>query len=38
LTLLTTGAKPPDAGNANKEQLRAKVNAVYAFNAIARVR
>lgn len=37
LTLLTTGANAPML-EMQKEQLRAKVNAVYGYNAIARVR
>lgn len=37
LTLLTTGAHAPML-EMQKEQLRAKVNAVYGYNAIARVR
>jgi len=37
LTLLTTGAQAPML-EMQKEQLRAKVNAVYGYNAIARVR
>ena len=37
LTLLTTGANAPML-EMQKEQLRAKVNAIYGFNAIARVR
>ncbi|APE44875.1 RNA-binding protein [Sulfitobacter alexandrii] len=37
LTLLTTGAHAPVL-EMQKEQLRAKVNAVYGYNAIARVR
>lgn len=37
LTLLTTGARAPML-EMQKEQLRAKVNAVYGYNAIARVR
>ncbi len=37
LTLLTTGANAPVL-EMQKEQLRAKVNAVYGYNAIARVR
>lgn len=37
LTLLTTGANAPML-EMQKEQMRAKVNAVYGYNAIARVR
>jgi hypothetical protein len=37
LTLLTTGSNAPML-EMQKEQLRAKVNAVYGYNAIARVR
>lgn len=37
LTLLTTGANAPLL-EMQKEQLRARVNAVYGYNAIARVR
>ena len=37
LTLLTTGANAPVL-EMQKEQLRARVNAVYGYNAIARVR
>ncbi|MFZ5964511.1 DUF721 domain-containing protein [Thalassococcus sp. BH17M4-6] len=37
LTLLTTGAQAPML-EMQKEQIRAKVNAVYGYNAIARVR
>lgn len=37
LTLLTTGACAPVL-EMQKEQLRAKVNAVYGYNAIARIR
>jgi hypothetical protein len=37
LTLLTTGANAPVL-EMQKEQLRAKVNAVYGYNAIARIR
>ena len=37
LTLLTTGANAPML-EMQKEQLRARVNAVYGYNAIARVR
>lgn len=37
LTLLTTGANAPML-EMEKEKLRAKVNAVYGYNAIARVR
>ncbi|MEP2642493.1 DciA family protein [Roseobacter sp.] len=37
LTLLTTGAQAPML-EMQKEKLRAKVNAVYGYNAIARVR
>lgn len=37
LTLLTTGAQAPML-EMQKEQLRAKVNAVYGYNAIARIR
>jgi hypothetical protein len=37
LTLLTTGANAPML-EMQKEQLRAKVNAIYGYNAIARVR
>jgi hypothetical protein len=37
LTLLTTGANAPIL-EMQKEQLRARVNAVYGYNAIARVR
>jgi len=37
LTLLTTGAQAPML-EMQKEQLREKVNAVYGYNAIARVR
>lgn len=37
LTLLTTGANAPML-EMQKEQLRAKVNAVYGYNAISRVR
>ncbi len=37
LTLLTTGSNAPML-EMQKEQLRAKVNAVYGFNAIARIR
>jgi hypothetical protein len=37
LTLLTTGAQAPML-EMQKEQLRTKVNAVYGYNAIARVR
>lgn len=37
LTLLTTGAQAPML-EMQKEQIRTKVNAVYGFNAIARVR
>lgn len=37
LTLLTTGANAPML-EMQKEQLRTKVNAVYGYNAIARVR
>lgn len=37
LTLLTTGAQAPML-EMQKEQLRAKVNAVYGYNAISRVR
>ncbi len=37
LTLLTTGANAPVL-EMQKEQLRAKVNAIYGYNAIARVR
>ena len=37
LTLLTTGANAPML-EMQKEQIRAKVNAVYGYNAIARVR
>lgn len=37
LTLLTTGAHAPVL-EMQKEQLRAKVNAVYGYNAIARIR
>ena len=37
LTLLTTGAHAPII-EMQKEQLRAKVNAVYGYNAIARIR
>jgi len=37
LTLLTTGAHAPML-EMQKEQMRAKVNAVYGYNAIARVR
>lgn len=37
LTLLTTGAHAPIL-EMQKEQLRAKVNAVYGYNAIARIR
>ena len=37
LTLLTTGAQAPML-EMQKEQIRARVNAVYGFNAIARVR
>ena len=37
LTLLTTGANAPML-EMQKEQLRAKVNSVYGYNAIARVR
>jgi hypothetical protein len=37
LTLLTTGAHAPVL-EMQKEQLRARVNAVYGYNAIARVR
>lgn len=37
LTLLTTGSHAPML-EMQKEQLRAKVNAVYGYNAIARVR
>lgn len=37
LTLLTTGANAPVL-EMKKEQLRARVNAVYGYNAIARVR
>lgn len=37
LTLLTTGANAPML-EMQKEQLRAKVNAVYGYNAIARIR
>ena len=37
LTLLTTGAQAPML-EMQKEELRAKVNAVYGYNAIARVR
>ena len=37
LTLLTTGANAPML-EMQKEQLRSKVNAVYGYNAIARVR
>ena len=37
LTLLTTGANAPML-EMQKEQLRAQVNAIYGFNAIARVR
>lgn len=37
LTLLTTGAHAPML-EMQKEQIRAKVNAVYGYNAIARVR
>lgn len=37
LTLLTTGAQAPML-EMQKEQMRAKVNAVYGYNAIARIR
>ncbi|WP_299147156.1 DciA family protein [uncultured Tateyamaria sp.] len=37
LTLLTTGAQAPML-EMQKEQLRARVNAVYGYNAIARIR
>ena len=37
LTLLTTGAQAPML-EMQKEQLRTKVNAVYGYNAIARIR
>ncbi|MDG1470270.1 DciA family protein [Pseudosulfitobacter sp. SM2401] len=37
LTLLTTGAQAPML-EMQKEQLRAKVNAIYGYNAISRVR
>ncbi len=37
LTILTTGAQAPML-EMQKEQLRAKVNAVYGYNAISRVR
>ncbi len=37
LTLLTTGANAPVL-EMQKEQLRAKVNAIYGYNAIARIR
>ena len=37
LTLLTTGAQAPIL-EMQKEQIRAKVNAVYGYNAIARIR
>ncbi len=37
LTLLTTGAQAPML-EMQKDQLRAKVNAVYGYNAIARIR
>lgn len=37
LTILTTGANAPMV-EMQKEQLRAKVNAVYGYNAISRVR
>lgn len=37
LTLLTTGANAPML-EMQKEQLRAKVNAIYGYNAISRVR
>lgn len=37
LTLLTTGSNAPML-EMQKEQLRAKVNAVYGYNAIARIR
>jgi hypothetical protein len=37
LTLLTTGAQAPML-EMQKEQIRAKVNSVYGYNAIARVR
>ncbi|MDW4498321.1 DUF721 domain-containing protein [Sulfitobacter sp. D35] len=37
LTLLTTGANAPML-EMQKEQLRARVNAVYGYNAIARIR
>ncbi len=37
LTLLTTGAQAPIL-EMQKEQIRARVNAVYGYNAIARVR
>jgi len=37
LTLLTTGANAPIV-EMQKEQLRAKVNAIYGYNAISRIR